>query len=62
MMSSFMVANNMYVYARTKQSDWLLVDSMNLRGSYAAMLKTAECTGANGGNYSRPLNPFRNSI
>jgi hypothetical protein len=48
----------MYVYTRTKEAGWKLVATMNLQGSYAAMLKTAECTGANGGRYSRPTNPF----
>jgi hypothetical protein len=60
MMDSFMQASNMYVHANTK-SGWKLIATMNLTGSYAAMLKTAECTGANGGNYSRPTNPFQST-
>jgi hypothetical protein len=58
MMNSFMQANNMNIHARTQQAGYHLVASMDLRGTYAAMLKTVECTIANGGNYSRPANPF----
>ena len=60
MLGSFMVSNNMHIYARTKEGGWKVVASMNLQGSYAAMLKTAECTAANGSHYSRPTNPFQN--
>jgi hypothetical protein len=61
MMGSFMEANNMHIHALTKQSGWKLVATMNLRGSYAAMLKTAECTAVAGGSYSRPTNPFHSA-
>jgi hypothetical protein len=60
MMNSFMVANSMKIHARTRQVGELLVATMSLQGTYAAMLKTAECTGANGGHYSRPTDPFQN--
>ena len=61
MLSSFMEANTMKIHARTEQVGALLVATMSLQGSYAAMLKTAECTSANGGHYSRPSNPFHNA-
>jgi hypothetical protein len=59
MLSSFMEANNMHIHARTKQSGWLLIATMNLRGTYAAMLKTAECTAANGSGNNRPSRPSK---
>ena len=62
MLQSFMNANNMHMYARTAQTPKLLIATMSLRGTYAAMLKTAECTLANGGRYeTRPSarNPFQ---
>jgi len=62
MLQSFMNANNMHMYTRTAQTPKLLIATMNLRGTYAAMLKTAECTLANGGHYEQrqpSRNPFQ---
>jgi hypothetical protein len=60
MVGSFMAANNMHIYARTQQAGRVLVASMNLRGTYQAMLMTARCNGEGGGTYTRPPanNPF----
>ena len=68
MLNSFMVASNMRIYAQTKQVGELLIATMNLSGSYAAMLKAAECSGAaeayrerNGGQpVSKPRPPKAN--
>ena len=65
MLGSFMEANNMWIYALTKQSGWKVVASMNLTGSWAATLKTVECTAQNGGHYNKPNqsspNPFNST-
>ena len=62
MMSSFMESMNMYIHARTKESGYRLIATMNLRGTYQAMLMVAECTGQNYQRRERQnTNPFYNT-
>ena len=60
MMGSFMESMNMYIHARTNEKGYQLIATMNLRGTYQAMLMVAECTGQ---NYRRRQNdnPFYNT-